>query len=74
MLSRCPRLDTAAAAAGLLLVDLDDVILLHLQRLWGLVIVDPAAVEQEPEEDNSLTVMPGQTSDSAPNCFASSDN
>ena len=37
----------SSAAAGLLLVHLDHVILLHLQRLRSLVIVDPAAVEEE---------------------------
>ena len=36
-------------AAGLLLVDLDHVVLLHLQRLGCLVVVDPSAVEQEAE-------------------------
>jgi hypothetical protein len=36
-------------AARLLLVDLDDVVLLHLECLRGLVVVDPAAVEQEAE-------------------------
>ena len=41
--------DRILAAAGLLLVHLDDVILLHLQRLRSLVIIDPAAVEEEAE-------------------------
>merc|ERR1719193_2883121 len=36
-------------AARLLLVDLYDVILFHLQGLGSLVIVDPPPVEQEPE-------------------------
>ena len=34
-------------APGLLLVPLDDIVLLHLQGLWGLVIVDATAVKQE---------------------------
>ena len=41
--------DRILAAAGLLLVHLDDVILLHLQRLRSLVIIDPSAVEEEAE-------------------------
>ena len=41
--------DRILAAAGLLLVHLDHVVLLHLQRLRSLVIVDPAAVEEEAE-------------------------
>ena len=40
---------TGIGAASLLLVHLDDVVLLHLQGLRGLVVVDPAAVKQEPE-------------------------
>ena len=36
--------------ARLLLVHLDDVVLLHLQGLRGLVIVDPPSVEQEPAQ------------------------
>ena len=36
--------------AGLLLVHLDHIVLLHLQGLRGLVVVDPATVEQEPVE------------------------
>ena len=40
---------TGGGAASLLLVHLDDVVLLHLQGLRGLVVVDPAAVKQEPE-------------------------
>ena len=47
-------------APGLLLVHLDDVVLLHLQSLRGLVIIDPAAIEQESEggdgDAHSLTV------------------
>jgi len=39
----------AAAASGLFLIHLDDVIVLHLQRLGRLVIVDAAAVEQKPQ-------------------------
>ena len=34
-------------SAGLLLVDLDDVVLLHLEGLGRLVVVDAAAVEEE---------------------------
>ena len=34
-------------AASLLLVHLDNVVLLHLQGLGGLIIVDAAAVKQE---------------------------
>ena len=36
-------------APCLLLVHLDDVVLFHFQSLRGLVVVDPAAVKQEPE-------------------------
>ena len=43
---------TGCGAASLLLVHLDDVVLLHLQGLRGLVVVDPAAVKQEPEGCN----------------------
>ena len=43
------RFFLAEASPGLLLVDLNDVVLLHLQGLGGLVVVDTAAVEQEPE-------------------------
>ena len=47
-------------APGLLLVHLDDVVLLHLQSLRGLVVVDPAAVKQKSEggdgDAHSLTV------------------
>ena len=39
-------------AARLFLVHLDDVILLHLQGLRGLVVVDAAAVKQESEGSN----------------------
>lgn len=35
------------AASGLLLVDFDDVVLLHLEGLRRLVVVDPAAVEEK---------------------------
>ena len=35
---------------SLLLVHLDHIVLLHLQGLRGLVVVDPAPVEQEPVE------------------------
>ena len=38
---------TLLLSAGLLLVHLDDIVLLHFQGLWGLVIVDAAAVKQE---------------------------
>ena len=38
----------SSAAAGLLLVHLNHIVLLHLQRLRGLVIIDPPAIEQEP--------------------------
>ena len=38
-----------AGASCLFLVHLDDVVLLHLQGLRGLVVVDAAAVEQESE-------------------------
>ena len=38
------------SAPRLLLVDLDDVVLLHFQGLGGLVVVDAAAVEKEPED------------------------
>ena len=38
-----------SASSRLLLVDFNDVILLHLQSLRSLVIVDPSAVEEEPE-------------------------
>ena len=38
---------TLLLAPGLLLVHLDDIVLLHLQGLWGLVIVDATAVKQE---------------------------
>ena len=38
--------------AGLLLVHLDHVILLHLQGLGRLVVVDPAAVEKESKTGN----------------------
>ena len=37
---------------GLFLVHLNHVVLLHLQRLWGLVIVDPTSVKQEPAHGN----------------------
>ena len=40
---------TLLLAPGLLLVHLDDVVLFHFQSLRGLVVVDPAAVKQEPE-------------------------
>ena len=45
-----------SAAAGLLLVHLDHIVLLHLQRLRGLVIVDPPAIEQEPggKDENEM--------------------
>ena len=36
-------------SSGLLLVDLDDVVLLHLEGLGRLVVVDAAAVEEEAE-------------------------
>ena len=39
---------------SLLLVNLDNVILLHLQRFWSLVIIDPAAVEEKTEKENVL--------------------
>ena len=44
------------AAAGLLLVHLDHIVLFHLQRLRGLVIIDPSAIEQEPghKDDNEM--------------------
>ena len=42
------------APPSLLLVNLDNVILLHLQRLWSLVIIDPAAVEEKTEKENVL--------------------
>ena len=41
---------------SLLLVNLDNVILLHLQRLWSLVIIDPAAVEEKTEKENVLSL------------------
>ena len=41
--------ETLGGTPGLLLIHLDDVVLLHLQGLGGLVIVDAAAVKQEPE-------------------------
>jgi len=40
---------TLLLSPGLLLVHLDDIVLLHFQGLWGLVIVDAAAVKQETE-------------------------
>merc|ERR550519_595944 len=36
-------------SARLFLVNLDDIILLHLQSLRSLVIIDPPSIEQEPE-------------------------
>ena len=48
--SSCRRSGSiGGGAAGLLLINLDDIVLLHLQGLRGLVVVDPAAVKQEPE-------------------------
>ena len=35
-------------SAGLLLVDLDDIVLLHLERLRSFIIIDSAAVEEKP--------------------------
>ena len=32
-------------AAGLLLIDLDDVVLVHLQRLRGLIVINSATVK-----------------------------
>merc|ERR1740129_2119304 len=40
---------TLLLSAGLLLVHLDDIVLLHFQGLWGLVIVNAASVKQETE-------------------------
>ena len=48
--SSCRRSGSiGGGAAGLLLINLDDIVLLHLQGLRGLVVVDPAAVKQESE-------------------------
>ena len=38
-------------APRLFLVHLDDIVLLHLQRLRGLVVVDAPSVEEEPAND-----------------------
>ena len=46
-----------SAAAGLLLVHLDHIVLLHLQRLGSLVIVDPPAIEQEPGDKDDKKMM-----------------
>ena len=46
-----------SASAGLLLVHLDHIVLLHLQRLRGLVIVDPPAIEQEPSDKDENEMM-----------------
>ena len=43
---------TSAATARLLLVDLDDVVVLHLEGLWSVVVVDPLAVEQKPQRSH----------------------
>ena len=37
------------SAPRLLLVDLDDVVVLHVEGLWGVVVVDASAVEEEAE-------------------------
>ena len=36
-------------SSSLLLVDFDNVILLHLQRLWTLIIIDSSAIKEEPQ-------------------------
>ncbi len=45
------------SASRLLLVHLDDVVLLHFQRLWSLVVVDAPAVEEEPERNTHVLVI-----------------
>ena len=45
-----PAILLLVVPTGLLLVHLDHIVLLHLQGLRGLVVVDPATVEQEPVE------------------------
>ena len=39
-------------AAGLLLVDLNDVILLHLESFRSFIVVDAPPVKQKPEKNN----------------------
>ena len=41
--------DRDKLSSGLFLVDLDDVVLLHLELLRRFVVVDASAVEQESE-------------------------
>ncbi len=48
MLLSCFRLKLFSSS-GLLLIDLDDIVLLHLERFGRLVVVDASAVEEEPQ-------------------------
>merc|ERR1719357_2493731 len=46
--------------SSLLLVNLDDIVLFHLESLWSLVIINPPSIEQKTEaglwNSNSLAV------------------
>ena len=44
-------------SAGLLLVDLDDIVLLHLERLRSFIIIDSAAVEEKPGNKEELWAL-----------------
>merc|ERR1719219_2764948 len=43
------KIQNCSEASSLLLVNLDHVVLLHLQSFGGFVIVDPSSVKQKPE-------------------------
>ena len=45
----CCKRALSPRSSSLLLVDLDDVVLLHFQRLRCLIVVDSPAVEEEPQ-------------------------
>merc|ERR1719319_1719827 len=47
MTSSCSISSALGVSSSLILVHLDDVVLLHLQRLGRLVVVDPPAVEEK---------------------------
>ena len=44
-------------SAGLFLIYLDDVVLLHLQLFWSFVVVDPTSVELKPTIFNYFSMF-----------------
>ena len=47
---------TSAATARLLLVDLDDVVVLHLERLRSVVVVDSFSIKEKPKRRHGHTL------------------